>query len=320
MFYETPVIFHSHGIPLSGRILRNTPSLERRQPAAIVLGSWLTVKEQMAATYGRRLAEAGYTALAFDFAGFGESRGEPRQAEIPARKIGDIHAAADFLQGATFVDPARIGCVAICASAQYALAAIAQGASIGSFASVAGWYHDPPSVAAFYGGAAGVEARLARASEALAKYARNGETVLVPAYADGDERAGMSFPLAYYARADRGAIPAWRNEMAEMTWFYWLTFDGLSAAERVSAPSLFVHSDGCVFPDHVRQVHARVGGPKELVWTSGSQIDFYDQSAQVDVAVEAIARWFAQTLGAGGLDRQQRLRSATTQSPRTWVR
>lgn len=296
MIHEIPVIFHSHGVPLSGRFLRNSRSLQDRQPAVIVIGSWLTVKEQMAATYGRKLAEAGYTAFTFDFAGFGESQGEPRQAEIPSRKIGDIHAAAGFLRTMNFVDPDRIGCVAICASAQYALAALAAGAPIHSFASVAGWYHDRSSVAAFYGGEAGVELRLARAHAALQKYTQTGEVVLAPAYADGDDRAGMHFHLDYYARADRGAVPAWKNEMAEMTWFYWFAFDGLCAADRVSTPSLFVHADGCVFPEHVREVHGRIKGPKELVWTRGEQTDFYDQAEQVDASTAAVARWFADTL------------------------
>jgi hypothetical protein len=262
----------------------------------IVLGSWLTVKEQMATTYGRKFADAGFTAFTFDFSGFGESQGEPRQAELPARKINDIRAAAEFLRSVAFVDAERIGCVGICASAQYVLAALAQGAPIHSFASVAGWYHDPPSVAPFYGGDAGVEQRLARGRDALEKYVRTGELVLVPAYGEGNDRAGMHFRLDYYARPDRGAVPVWKNQMAEMTWFYWLAFDGLAAADRVSTPSLFVHSDDCVFPDHVRRVHDRVRGPKELVWGSGSQIDFYDQPEQVGTALEAVTRWFNRTM------------------------
>jgi uncharacterized protein len=106
----------------------------------------------------------------------------------------------------------------------------------------------------------------------------------------------MFFPLDYYAQRDRGAIPAWRNEMSELTWSHWLTFDGLAAAERVSAPCLFVHADGCVFPDHVKQVHANVKGPKELVWATGNQIDFYDQPEQVNAAMKAIDGWFTRTL------------------------
>ena len=121
---------------------------------------------------------------------------------------------------------------------------------------------------------------------------------MVPAYKDGDDRAGMYFPLDYYGRSDRGAIAAWKNEMAEMTWMYWLTFDGLSAARHVSTPTMFVHSDGCVFPEHVRQVHAQLSGPKELAWTTGNQIDFYDQPAHVDTAVHAATGWFDRTLRA----------------------
>lgn len=112
----------------------------------------------------------------------------------------------------------------------------------------------------------GVELRLGRAGEALDRYTRDGEVVIVPAYKNGDDRAGMYFPLEYYGRSDRGAIAAWKNEMAEITWTYWLTFGGLSAAGRVSTPTLLVHSDGCVFPDHARQVHAALTGQKELVW------------------------------------------------------
>lgn len=298
MLFELPIVFHSQGVPLVGRIFRNTASLQARQPAVIAMGSWLTVKEQMATTYARRLAEAGYTTFVFDFSGFGESRGEPRQAEIPSRKIRDIDAAVALLRTLAFVDADRIGCLAICASAQYALRALADGVPIAAFVSVAGWYHDPASVAPFYGGDAGVELRLNRAREALDRYTRDGDVVLVPAYKDGDDRAGMYFPLDYYARLDRGAIVAWKNEMAEMTWAYWLTFDGLSAAPRVATPTMMVHADGCVFPDHVRQVHAQLRGPKELVWAHGNQIDFYDQPAQVDAAMQAATGWFARTLRA----------------------
>lgn len=298
MLNELPIVFHSQGVPLIGRFFRNTTSWQERQPAIITMGSWLTVKEQMATTYARRFAELGYTAFVFDFAGFGESRGDPRQTEIPLRKIGDIAAAVSLLRSVGFVDRDRIGCLAICASAQYALQAVADGTPIRSFVSVAGWYHDPASVAPFYGGDAGVKMRLDRGQEAAERFVRSGEVRMVPAYKDGDDRAGMYFPLDYYARPDRGAIPAWRNEMDEMTWIYWLTYDGLAAARRVEVPTLFVHSDGCVFPDHVRRIHEQLNGPKEIRWVDGNQIDFYDQPAQVDAAVNAASAWFSRTLQA----------------------
>jgi uncharacterized protein len=296
MLYEFPVVFHSHGVLLVGRLFRNVESLGVRQPGVIAMGSWLTVKEQMATTYARRLAERGYTALAFDFSGFGESDGEPRQAELPARKIGDIAAAVQFMRTLAFVDPQRIGCLAVCASAQYTLRAIVDGAPIRSFASVAGWFHDSASIAPFYGGEPGVALRLSRARAALERFVRDREVMMAPAYAEGDDRAGMHFRLDYYGSTSRGAVPAWSNTMAEMTWLYWLSFDGLSAAPAVTTPSMFVHADGCAFPEHVTRVHAHIAGPKQLVWGEGNQIDFYDQAPAVSFSVEAVHDWFTRTL------------------------
>jgi uncharacterized protein len=289
MLVTTPVLFTSHGVTLAGRFYRNTASLFDRQPAVVVSGSWLTVKEQMAHGYAQRLAALGYTAFTFDFTGFGRSAGEPRQTEMPGRKIDDIVAATRFVNEQSFVTPGALGYVAICASAQYALAAIARGAPIGALACVAGWFHDTSSVAAFYGGDEGVQTRVAAAGRAVEAWLARGEIETAPAYANGDERAGMFFELDYYANARRGALPEWKNEMAVMSWLHWLAFDGLRAAEIVRTPSLFVHSDGCVFPDHVRRIAARLGASATVRWQpSGTQTDFYDLPEYVEPAVAAI--------------------------------
>lgn len=246
-------------------------------------------------TYAVALGALGYTVLTFDFAGFGQSGGEPRQLELPARKILDIIAAADFLATMSFVGGGEAGHVGICTSAQYALAAIARGARIRSFASVAGWYHDTQSVAGFYGEASGVAQRLERAGRAIDTFSKDRTVVTVPAYRVGDDRAGMWFELDYYGNRQRAAVPSWMNEMAEMSWAYWLTFDGLRSA---SVPTLMVHGDGCMLPDNARAVHAALAGPKQLEWAQGSQIDFYDQPAQVNSAVALIDEHFKRTLGA----------------------
>ena len=293
-----PVVFDSFGTTLVGRVHRQSDSLTERQPTVLVSGSWLTVKEQMADRYAGALAARGYTAMTFDFAGFGQSGGDLRQAELPSRKIGDVSAAARFAATQSFVAPGGISYLAVCASAQYAAAAIVQGAPIQSFASVAGWFHDTGSVAPFYGGDDGVRLRIERARAALDRYVDDGEVVTVPAYEVNNDRAGMFFELDYYANAERGAIPAWRNEMAELSWIPWLTFDGLAAAGSVDVPTLFVHSDGCVFPEHIERLRGRWQGPVDVAWGEGTQIDFYDQPDQVAFAMDAIDAHFAKTLGA----------------------
>lgn len=290
-------VFTSHGVPLAGRLHRRDDGLIERQPGVIVTGSWLTVKEQMPDRYAAKLARRGYTALTFDFTGFGRSGGALRQAELPSRKIADIVAAAEFASTLSFLRPGGVGHVGVCASAQYALSAIASGAAIRSFASVAGWFHDAATVAPIYGGAEAVAQRLDHAEQAAERYLATGEVVIVPAYEAGNDRAGMPIPLDYYADPARGAIPEWTNEMAELSWLHWLTFDGLSAALSVSVPSLFVHSDDCVLPDNIRTVHNRLRGHAELEWTTGGQLDFYDQPAQVGHAVDAVDEHFTRTLG-----------------------
>ena len=291
-----PYVFFHGDVPLAARIHRDTDDWAERQPAVLITGSWLTVKEQMADHYAQALAARGYTAITFDFAGFGGSGGRPRQAEVPSRKIADIAAVAEQVASLSFVRPGAVGYLAICASAQYALAALAAGAPIASFASVAGWFHDTASVAPFYGGMDGVALRLDRARSALAEFQRTGDVRTVPAYENGNDRAGMFFELDYYADPSRGAVPAWVNAMAEVSWLYWLGFDGLAAAPRVNTPALFVHSDDCVLPGNVKAVADRLAGPKELIWANGSQTDFYDQPAQVSLAVDAADEHFRRTL------------------------
>lgn len=282
---------------LAARIHRDIEDLVTPRPTVVVTGSWLTVKEQMPDRYAAALAKRGFTAVTFDFSGFGASAGSPAQAELPSRKVAEIAAVAEALSSVSFAVPGGIGHLGVCASAQYTLRALTRGAPIAAFASVAGWFHDAATVAPFYGDAAGVAARLDRAQQALTEYQKSGRVRTVPAYHEGDDQAAMFLPLDYYASPDRGAVAEWKNEMAELTWLYWLTFDGLSGADKVTAPTMFVHSGGCVLPDNVRALADAVPGA-ELVWGEGSQIDFYDQPAQVDFAVDAVTRHFSAHLPA----------------------
>jgi hypothetical protein len=291
----------SGGDPIAVHIHRPDDDPAEPRPTVIVAGSWLTVKEQMADHYAAALADRGYQAVTFDYAGFGASGGTLRQTEMPTRKIADLDAVTRFVRTWSATAPGGPGLLAVCASAQYALAALAAGTPVTSFASVAGWFHDTRSVAAFYGGGDGVAARLERADAAARRFTAHGELGTVPAYAPGDDRAGMFIEMDYYANPGRGAIPAWRNEMTELTWAHWLTFDGLGPAAAVATPAVFVHSDGCVFPDHVRSVAGAMPGRPRVVWGEGEQTDYYDQAAAVNFALDAVDEHFRSTLGASTL-------------------
>ena len=58
--------------------------------------------------FGEAFADAGLDALMFDYRGFGESAGEPRQLAWPPRHREDLAAAVDFARTLDGVDPGRI--------------------------------------------------------------------------------------------------------------------------------------------------------------------------------------------------------------------
>ncbi|GAA3433312.1 alpha/beta hydrolase [Kutzneria kofuensis] len=260
-----------------------------RGPAAVVAGSWTTVKEQMAGRYAAELAARGLTALAFDFRHYGESDGQPREFESPESKVADIVAAVDFLSNHPAVDADRIGALGVCAGAGYVCVAAARDERIRALALVAPWLHDAELVRAVYGGEDGVREKIEAGQRARVRWEETGQVEYVPAVSDTDPTAAMYGPIDYYLNAARGAIEQWPNRLATMSWPTWLTFDPISVAPQVDVPLLAVHSEDAAIPDGIRRFADKVSGPCELRWRSGTQFDFYDDDATVDDAVTAAA-------------------------------
>ncbi|MEU8693788.1 alpha/beta fold hydrolase [Streptomyces sp. NPDC048665] len=288
------VTFDSAGHRLVGALYR--PEAEGSRPAVVVAGSWTTVKEQMAGTYARRMAEAGLTALAFDFTGFGESSGEPRQLESPDRKVRDLRSAVTFLATHGSTAPDRIGALGICAGSGYAAVNAAEDRRVRSLALIAPWLHDPELVKEVYGGTDGVQKRLDAGLASRKRYERGEAVQYVPAVSTTDPDAAMFGPFDYYLDAKRGAVPAWDNRFAVMSWPHWLSFDPHPAASGITAPTVMVHSRDAALPQGAERFHGALAGPKRIVWTDGTQFDFYDQDEKVAEAADIAARHFTETL------------------------
>lgn len=264
-------------------------------PTIVVTGAWTTVKEQMPAVYAQRLADRGFATFAFDFRYWGESGGSPRQYESPAAKVQDIKNALTFVKSLPAVDGDRIGGLGICASAGYMAKAVAEDTNFKSFATVAAWLHDPESLQALFGKET-VQRRMNIGKAARQKFDRTGEVEYVPAYAQRDSSAAMSGDVSYYGSKERGVIPQWTNRFAVMSWHEWQGFNGVAIASRIKAPTLIVHSDGSALPNNARKFYTQLGGQKQLVWTNGQHLDFYDRDPQVATAVAAVATHFQKTL------------------------
>lgn len=276
------VHFDSAGVRLAGDLYLPAG---KASTAVVVAGSWTTVKEQMAARYARGLAARGIAALAFDFRGFGESGGLPRDAELPARKVADLKAAAYFLRSS--VDVEQVCALGVCAGAGYVAGAAA---SFDSVALVAPWLHDASLVGSVFGGASGVRRRLDRGEQAAWRYRVAGVVDYVPAVSETDEEAAMCGPFEYYLDRARGAIPQWSNRFAVLSWQPWLTFDPVAAAAGITTPTVMVHSTDAAIPDGASRFHDSLAGPRALHWVSGTQFDFYDDPATVGAALDLVAR------------------------------
>jgi uncharacterized protein len=296
MRMSEPITFHSQGARLSGRLWA-TPG--QRRPAVLVTGSWMTVKEQMPGRYAPLLAEAGFAAMTFDFRGFGESEGTPREIESATQKAEDIRNAVAFLRTHPSVDGNRIGALAVCASAGYTAAAAAGDGRLRSIAMVAPWLHDAEIVRAVYGGEEGVTQRLSQAAAARERYARTGEVEYVPAASNSDATAAMYWPgdaLDYYLNPRRGAIPEWGARFALMAWKEWLEFDPIALAPRVTVPVRLVTGEQTATPGGARKFEAAHAGAHDSVWLPGTQFDFYDDPKTVEAATRHAVEHLKATL------------------------
>lgn len=292
------VAFDSHGDRLVGDLyLPADYQAGDKLPAVIVTGAWTTVKEQMPSRYASELAERGYAALAFDFRGWGQSEGEPRQVEHPTRKTEDILAAADFLAKRPEVDADRIGGLGICASAGYMAYAAGRSEHIRSLALIAPWLHDADIVEQVYGGEQGVQGLIAASRKAEQNYRDTGKPTMLPAASTTDESAVM-FNAPYYTEEDRGLIPEYVNQFNVASWEPWLTFDAMPAAKGLEGvPVLMVHSEAAAIPQGVKQFAGLLNGMKNEQWLKGvSQFDFYDNDEAVTTASDHVAKHFAENL------------------------
>ncbi|MCU0527131.1 MAG: alpha/beta hydrolase [Elainella sp. Prado103] len=290
------VVFQSEGERMVGNLyLPTSYQPGDKLPVIVVTGAWTTVKEQMPAVYAQRLTDRGFATFTFDFRYWGESGGTPRQYESPAAKVQDIKNAVTFLQTLPVIDDDRIGGLGICASAGYMAQAVAEDSSFKSFATVAAWLHDLDSLNALFGKET-VQHRMEIGRTAREQYDRTGEVAYVPAYSQGDRSAAMFGDVSYYGSTDRGVIPAWTNRFAVMSWHEWQSFEAMGIAPQITTPTLMIHSDGSALPDNAREFYASLSGEKQLVWTEGQHLDFYDRDPQVSTTVDALVTHFQITL------------------------
>jgi uncharacterized protein len=285
------VAFTSDGISLAGTLHLPDRAAGQPAPGVAVTGPFTGVRDQVASTYARRLARAGFAALAFDHRGFGDSGGR-RWHEDSQGKLADLRAAVSFLQSRPEVDSDRIGVLGVCLGGGYAVRAASQDPRIRAVAGVAGGYNSPAWFAAQLGPAAYREA-LASFLAAYDEY--------IPAVAPDGGEAAMAGdePYAYYG-TDRSSSLSWVNKVTRGSLHSLMTFDALGAAPLLAqTPLLIVHgkTDAFCAPELAAALNEQAPGEKEIVWLDSSlHIDLYDTEPYLSQATDAVTDFFARTL------------------------
>ena len=287
------VTVDADGVTLVGDL--HLPDRDGAAPGLVLTGPFTGVKEQVVGTYARRMAEAGYAALAFDHRGFGESEGR-RQHEDPEGKLADLRAAVGFLSARPDVDADRIGLLGVCLGGGYAVRAAAFDPRVRAVAGVAGGYNSPSAFAR----AMGTEAYRG----VLARFVDSGDARMPAVAEDGPAAMGGREPWEYYGTG-RSASPHWVNEVTASSLYSLMTLDVLSSADLLERTPLLVvhgtHDDYCS-PDGARALVDRATGPKRLEWIdTTNHIELYDSPPHVERAIALLRDFFDRELAPGGV-------------------
>jgi hypothetical protein len=227
--------FRSGDAECAGWLFR--PVGPSRASCVVLAHGFAGVMEARLGAYAERFAEAGHTALVFDYRHFGESGGEPRQLLDVGRQLDDWRAAIRHARSLEGVDPARIAIWGTSFSGGHVLAIAAEDPRVAAVISQTPHMSGTATLRA--AGLADL-ARLTRAglrdqARALARR----DPYLAPAVADPGELGAMTSEGAkagYLALFADGA--EWRNEVAARIFLRIALYSPGRRAPKVGAPLL----------------------------------------------------------------------------------
>jgi len=98
--------FLSHGSKCAADFMH--PDGQGPYPCVLMAHGFAAQRDFRLEQFARRFVEAGAAVFLFDYRGFGDSEGLPRQLVSPRRHLQDWHAALSHVRGLPQVDPRRL--------------------------------------------------------------------------------------------------------------------------------------------------------------------------------------------------------------------
>jgi fermentation-respiration switch protein FrsA (DUF1100 family) len=305
MQQKEKVHFQSEGLKVVGTLFRpqNSKEEEVSLPAILVADAMSGVKEQVAGQYAERIAKDGYVTLVLDHRHFGESEGEPRQHEDPAKKLEDFKNAISFISSLKGIDRERIGACGISMGGGYMLQLAAFDRRIKSVSIVASGLNLADTLLEILG-KEGFVNFLKEFNNARQRHYDTGEVQYIPAVATDNKPAAMigDEPFEYYGTS-RAWSPGWVNRYTTESIENLMSYNAIPYARHVSPiPLLIIHgkNDKYCLPKFAQEVYDLADEPKEILWLDTSNhIDLYDNEKYVGPAISKIVEWFNKYLRQG---------------------
>jgi fermentation-respiration switch protein FrsA (DUF1100 family) len=107
-FSRTETTFDSNGVACAASVFRADPPVEMPVPVVVMAHGFGSVRALRLYAYAERFAAAGYAVVVFDYRGFGDSEGEPRQVLDISMQHDDWRSALAFARTLEGVDADRV--------------------------------------------------------------------------------------------------------------------------------------------------------------------------------------------------------------------
>jgi dienelactone hydrolase len=232
---KTRVSFQSGKLACIGYLYRPTNESQNLPCVVMCTGFGGTQDTPAFTANARDFAAAGFAALTFDYRGFGESQGEPRQVVRIQNQLADIHAAVQFARVQAGIDPDRIILWGTSLGGGHVISAAAQDPRIAAVVSQIPYNGFPKKVE----GRSAEMTRLLLA--AMLKDTLRGwfgrPPYYIPAVGDANELAVMSSPQAKNV-IEGMESKTWRNQAAPRALFDMMRYKPGDVASRLKMPLL----------------------------------------------------------------------------------
>lgn len=272
------------------------PEDRSRPVAAVALAHGMGATRHFhLAPFGEAFAAAGVAALIFDYRGYGQSSGAPRERIDPHMQIEDYRAALTFLSLTDGIDEDRLGVWGTSFSGGHVLHLAAYDPRVKAVVSQVGAMDIHANVQIVLSEEQRAAQRALIVAERKRRY-QDEALAYIPLSAPDGEPALQPDTVTYdwLCKAQAEQAPDWNNRVTVDSIERILEHAPALAIDRIAPKPLLMilaREDKWTPPALIREAYARAGEPKQLIELDGDHYTVYTGEGQ-RAAADAAAHWF----------------------------